>query len=154
MKVVISKDFGFSISREAWLWLLDNRFDPCEEFKFNEYTFSNKYWTDEHQKKVYARDVQDGFKEIYKDSIFNPYENFETYLKYECQYCVDIPRHHPLLIQMAEELGERAAHWRDPESGIRNKGFKIVEIPDGVNYEIEEPEGGTEYVREKSRSWG
>lgn len=56
----------------------------------------------------------------------------------------DYERHDPTLIQVVEELGEEA-------SGDCAK-LKIVEIPDGVNYEIAEYDG-FEHVAEKHRSW-
>jgi hypothetical protein len=53
-------------------------------------------------------------------------------------------RHDPLLIQVIEELGEEA-------SGKLSK-LEIVEIPDGVEYEIDQYDG-METIREKHRSW-
>jgi hypothetical protein len=53
-------------------------------------------------------------------------------------------RSNPLLIQVVEELGEAA-------SGMCGK-LEIVEIPDDVNWEIDEYDG-METVREKHRSW-
>jgi hypothetical protein len=50
----------------------------------------------------------------------------------------------PKLIQVVEELGEEA-------SGACAK-LKIVEIPDGIDYEIDEYDG-LESVEEKHRSW-
>ena len=56
----------------------------------------------------------------------------------------DIPRDDPRLIQVIEELGERA-------SG-KYSVLKIVEIPDGVEWEIQE-NLGYEWVAEKHRIW-
>ena len=56
----------------------------------------------------------------------------------------NIPRDHPLLIQVVEELGKEA-------SGI-HATLKVVEIPDGVDWQIEEYDG-TEWIREVSREW-
>ena len=57
----------------------------------------------------------------------------------------DIDRTHPLLIQVVEELGEEA---NTPVSKL-----KIVEIPDDVEWEIEEYDG-IEWIAEKHRVWG
>lgn len=57
----------------------------------------------------------------------------------------DIPRDHSLLVQVVEELGKDA-------SGL-HATLKIVEIPDGVVWEVEEYDG-TEWIRETSRTWG
>jgi len=53
-------------------------------------------------------------------------------------------RSHPLVIKVVEELGEKS--WD------RHAELKIVEIPDGVEYEINDYDG-IETVHEKHRSW-
>ena len=57
----------------------------------------------------------------------------------------DIPRNDPTLIQVIEELG------MDNASGTY-ASLKVVEIPDGVDYEIEEYDG-LEHIAEKRRTW-
>ncbi|MHA1664293.1 MAG: hypothetical protein ACTSVW_00455 [Candidatus Njordarchaeales archaeon] len=57
----------------------------------------------------------------------------------------DIDRTHPLLIKVVEELGEEAS---TPVSKL-----KIVEIPDNIEWEIEEYDG-IEWIAEKHRTWG
>jgi len=59
-------------------------------------------------------------------------------------FCRDIPRNDPLLIKVIEELGRDA-------SGIA-ADLDIIEIPDGVEWEIEEYDGD-EWVSEKHRTW-
>lgn len=51
----------------------------------------------------------------------------------------------PRLVQVVEELGSKAA------SG-RYAGLAVVEIPDGVDWEIEEYDGN-EWVSEQHRTW-
>lgn len=53
-------------------------------------------------------------------------------------------RSHPLLLRVVEELGEAA-------NGFAAE-LKIVEIPDGVDYEISEYDG-IEHIAEKHRTW-
>lgn len=53
-------------------------------------------------------------------------------------------RSNPLLIQVIEELGDNA--------NSRFSELKIVEIPDGTEYEIEEYDGN-EWVAEKHQTW-
>lgn len=53
-------------------------------------------------------------------------------------------RAHPLLLRVVEEMGE-AANGRHSE-------LKIVEIPDGTDYEIDEYDGN-EHIAEKHRTW-
>ena len=50
-------------------------------------------------------------------------------------------RTNPLVIQVAEELGEAA-------------GVRAVEIPDDVAYDIQSPIGGHEWACEVPRKWG
>jgi hypothetical protein len=64
-----------------------------------------------------------------KHGIDNPYE---------------LKRDHPLLIQCFKELGTNAQYWWSE--------FKIIEIPDGVEWEIREYDG-KESVHEKHRIW-
>lgn len=59
-------------------------------------------------------------------------------------YDRDIPRDDPLLIEIVETLGKDA-------SG-RCADLYIVEIPDGVNWQIEEYDGW-EHVAEVHRRW-
>lgn len=57
---------------------------------------------------------------------------------------IDKDRANPLLIRLIEEMGERA--------NGRCASLQIVEIPDGVDYEISEYDGN-EHVAEKHRTW-
>ena len=56
----------------------------------------------------------------------------------------DIPRNDSILIQVVEELGEKA--------DSRFAELKIVEIPDDVEWQIEEYDG-SEWVAEQHRTW-
>lgn len=60
-------------------------------------------------------------------------------------YDRDIPRDDPALIQVVQELGDAADGYC--------ANLKIVEIPDGVEWQIEEYDGN-EWVAEKHRTWG
>lgn len=53
-------------------------------------------------------------------------------------------RAHPLLVQVVEELGEKA--------NGRCAELSVVEIPDGTDYEIDEYDGN-EHIAEKHRTW-
>lgn len=56
----------------------------------------------------------------------------------------DFDRNDPALIQTIEALGDKA-------SG-RFADLKIIEIPDGVDWQLEEYDG-TEWIAEKHRTW-
>ncbi len=56
----------------------------------------------------------------------------------------DIPRDHPTLVRIVEKLGEAA--------GGDHSELKIVEVPDDVNWYVEEYDG-LEHVAERHRVW-
>jgi hypothetical protein len=58
----------------------------------------------------------------------------------------DIPRNDPVLIQIIEEMGQAAAN-------CSYCLLKIVDIPDGVEYEIVDEFDGSEHIAEKHRTW-
>jgi hypothetical protein len=55
-----------------------------------------------------------------------------------------IPRNDPALVQLVQEIPR--------DQGYRFADLKIVEIPDDVEWEIEEYDGN-EWVAEKHRTW-
>lgn len=59
-------------------------------------------------------------------------------------FCRDIPRDDPLLLQVVKELGSAA--------GGRFAALEVVDIPDGVEWAVEEYDG-SEWVAEKHRTW-
>jgi len=56
----------------------------------------------------------------------------------------DIPRDDPILVSIVEELGE--------DSWGGHAELKVVEIPDGIEWVIDEYDG-TEWVAEAHRTW-
>jgi hypothetical protein len=59
-------------------------------------------------------------------------------------YDRDVPRDDPFLVQAVEELGKLADG--------NYAQLKIVEVPDGVNWYIEEYDG-SEWVAERHQTW-
>ena len=56
----------------------------------------------------------------------------------------EISRDDPVLIQVVEELGDKANGFC--------ASLKIIEIPDGVNWQVEEYDG-REWIAEKHETW-
>lgn len=56
----------------------------------------------------------------------------------------DYERNDPLLVQVVKELGEKA--------NDKHASLSIIEIPDGIEFEIEEYDG-MEWVSEKHQTW-
>lgn len=77
-----------------------------------------------------------------------PIEECKRYNK-RCEeqslYGGDIPRDDPALVQVVEELGERA--------NGRCAQLAVAEIPDDVKWEIDEYDGN-ERIAESHRTWG
>lgn len=71
-------------------------------------------------------------------------EKLNDRFKAETLWESDIPRNDPMLVQVVEELG-------DASSG-QFAALEVVEIPDDVEWEIEEYDG-REWVSEKHRTW-
>ena len=59
-------------------------------------------------------------------------------------FCRDIPRDDPQLVEIVMKLGKEA-------SGSCAQ-LEVVEIPDGIEWEVEEYDG-SEHIAEKHRTW-
>lgn len=74
-----------------------------------------------------------------ESSLFNYFKvNGEYFSEY------DIERTDPVLVKIVEEMGADANCWCSK--------LKVVDIPDDVEWEIEECDG-TEWIAEKHRTW-
>jgi hypothetical protein len=65
-------------------------------------------------------------------------------IKWDGYGCLDIKRNDPRLVRCVETLGEKAAS--------EYSKLKVVQIPDDVNWHIEEYDG-LEHVAEDHRTW-
>jgi hypothetical protein len=63
----------------------------------------------------------------------------------ELWYDHTLARHDPILVQVVEELGDKA--------NGRCAELDVIEIPDDVDYEVEEYDG-KEWIAERHRTWG
>lgn len=73
-----------------------------------------------------------------------PGEWNKTWGFYSNFYCKNIPRDDELLVRLVEELGDKA--------NGNCAELKIVEIPDGVEWQIKEYDG-MEHIAERHRTW-
>lgn len=150
MKVVINACFGgFGLSPEATLWLWEK---GCEGI---EVTHVDKYWPPKEREETKRKYASLGYEvnlEKWREylkagpkgkrgsmflNVFTPNEQYVLNAR-------EVDRHHPLLIQVVEEMGEKA------NGGCA--ALKIVEIPDDVEYVIDEYDGN-EHIAEKHRTW-
>ena len=140
MKIVINKCYGgFGLSPEALLWLYDNGNGNVEIAKpALEYFSGDK--TKLNQALMEWRAYLGG-KRKYADlflSVFSPDEQFIL-----CENSVH--RDDPRLVACVEELGNKSY-------GLFAK-LEVVDIPDGISWEIDEYDG-MECIAEQHRRWG
>jgi len=131
-QIVVNKCFGgFGLSHKAMM-------------RYAELKGIQLYpWIDDITKEVYGERALIGNKEILHHYSTSPiidgeYEDNSYFSE------SDIPRDDPTLIKLIGEMGEEA-------NGTCAE-LKIVEIPDGVEWEIEEYDG-SEWIAEKHRTW-
>jgi hypothetical protein len=138
MKVVINACHGgFGLSEKAVVRLFELKGKPVWPEKTS-YGFNNYYVVPSEKRvtKIPDKDFYDlpmDKRQEYNEACSN--ETFDER---------GIYRADPLLVQVVEELGE--------EAGGRFASLKIVEIPDDVEWEVEEYDGD-EWVSEKRRTW-
>jgi hypothetical protein len=165
MKVVINQCYGgFSLSPKAVQRLAELQGRPC-------YFFASGKYATPRSRVAAVKDKQDWISISLAEAdeqfiwwafdIPNPNEVFgaegdwfsrtvaenEAQSRLHHQHTIDNrpdDRHNPLLVQVVEELGTAA-------NGSHAK-LKVVEIPDGTRYEIDEYDG-MEHVAESHRTW-
>lgn len=142
MKIVINNCFGgFSLSYQAVM-----RYAEIKGFRL-------WAWLDDITKKVYGQGIKPSDNaRLCVHYSRAPTTTEQEYKKYNKKHPNndayfsdrDIERNDPILIQVVEELGEKA-------NGSCAK-LKIVEIPDNVDWEIAEYDGN-EHIAEKHQTW-
>jgi hypothetical protein len=139
MKVVINAQHGgFGLSREACerYWELKGIAVWTEPGTF---TGQYIYWLRPPEDRMESKEGAAFYEMTLEDrQAYN--EEYRNQVWYER----DVARNDPVLIQVVEELGVKA-------SG-RFADLKVVEIPDDVEWQIDEYDG-LEWVSEKHRTW-
>lgn len=136
-KVILNKCFGgFDVSKEAYMLYAKKK-------GLTLYLYESEFI---NRKFIYkkANDDNSIFRHYFiKDMGDNVEISNEDYEKY-CLYLKDEHREDPILIEVVEELGEKA-------SG-RFGNLKVVEIPDDLEYVIDEYDG-IETLHQKVEEW-
>lgn len=138
-KVVINDCYGgFSLSPKALLWLYAKGMTciACDVEKYYGKNYTDRANEDLQKWKEYLSGNE---KQSYFVTTFSPDEKFVL-----DQYGIN-NRSDPLLIECIETLGSKDV------SGSCAK-LKIVEIPDDIEYTIEEYDG-IEHIAETHRTW-
>ncbi len=130
MRLVINtQNHGLNLSQAALQWLIDERGWTVERVT------DKKAWGESKAQVIDKGGRKDGF-----------YVNEGPLLLGRCVHDYDLTsRVHPDVIAAVETLGEKA----NTEYGV----FKVVDIPDDVEVEINWHESGGEYIAEKHRVW-
>lgn len=141
MKVVINTCFGgFDLSPEALLWMYERGCKeiayPVEEYYGFEKNKDRKSQYEEDLKQ-WKEFVPSGKRSSLLLNVFSPDDKY-------CLISMDIRRDHPILIECVEAIGEK--------SFGACAELNVVEIPDGVEWEIDEYDGN-ETIDEVHRSW-
>ena len=144
MKIAINRCYGgFGLSPLATQLYLKKLGKKCYFYKQTKYSFKGeipeytKITTDEATKSSFITILIKDYGEIFKGGFDNDDYFYVNFNKDE--------RGNKLLIEVIEELGEK-------ESSSNLAKIQIVEIPDGVEYEIDDYDG-IESIHEKHRIW-
>jgi hypothetical protein len=139
MKVVINKCYGgFGLSHEAMLRYAEIK-GITVYLEESGYGFFKYYTVPVHQR---TPEEAGNWYEL----PFAERQRLNEQWRSEQLYDSDIPRNDDALVQVVEELGSKKASGRFAE-------LKIVNIPDGIDWEVDEYDG-LETVAETHRSWG
>lgn len=142
MKVVINRKFGgFGISNEAFLKLFKRNVEFMETSTPKKYYGGDDTWEEDWKKdfKTEYTEVEEGIFihkhgfNIYKDGVLYDFNKYDKTV-----------RTNEDLINIVEEMGEK--------SFGQFAKLEIIEIPNDVNWEIDEYDG-VETIHECHRSW-
>lgn len=138
MKLVVNRCFGgFGLSDKAIEMVMNRKNLGC--FRYEQTKYKYRDGIDEYTRY-----------DVFNGSIFTIYstkdlgKKINEYPSESYWYCGDLKRDDADLIAVVEELGEEANSWASK--------LEVVEIPDDVEWEIDEYDG-IETIHEVHRSW-
>lgn len=140
MKVVINRRYGgFGLSHEAALRYFEIKGITVYPEQGNAIWKFWTYWIVKPEDRIESKEGEAFYKMSIKDrQAYNKAHSEQTV------YLRDVARHDPALVQVVEEMGSKA----DGD----HAELKVVEIPDDVEYTIEEYDG-LEHIAEVHRTW-
>ena len=141
MQVVINRCFGgYSVSHEGMLRYCEIKGIKVYPEQSNDAWGFWTYWTVPPEQRMVRKDGEDFYEMSISERIaHNKLLDEQTIDRY------DVARNDPALVQVVQELGEKA-------NGDYAK-LVVVEIPDDVQWEIDEYDG-MERIAESHRTWG
>lgn len=139
MKIVINaRHGGFGLSHDGILRYLELAGKKVWVEEDKDWEGRNQYWLVPKEERVVNADSEFWSMNHEEKMAYNKAWSEQNF------YDRDIARDDPILIQVVEELGEKA--------NSRYSELKVVEIPDDVEWQIDEYDGA-EWVAEKHRTW-
>jgi hypothetical protein len=143
MKVVINRCYGgFGLSHEAVMRYFEIKgitVYPEQDSSIGSWKFWT-YWLVKPEDRIESKEGEAFYAMSMEDRrAYNKAHSEQTV------YPREIERHDPVLVQVVEEMGDKA-------NGAHAE-LKVVQIPDDVNYIIEEYDG-LEHIAEEHRTWG
>lgn len=140
MKVVINGCYGgFGVSHEGMLRYFKIKGQPVWPEQSTDYWKHCTYWTVSPENRPETKKGDAFSKMSIKD-----HQAYNKAWSENTVYYRNIERNDPALVQVVEELGDKA-------NGTYAE-LHVVEIPDGIDWQIEEYDG-MERVEENHRSW-
>ena len=141
MKVVINSCYGgFGLSHEAVMRYCEIKGITVYPEQGKDFWKFWTYWTVKPEDRIESKEGEAFYSMSIEDRrAYNEAHSAQTV------YPRDIERNDPALVQVVEEMGSKA----DGD----HAELAVVEIPDDVNYVVEEYDG-MEHIAEAHRTWG